>query len=195
MQAWHDCLPMQQADWIGSECGRVFLRGMALDWLAENGRGGREWLCAAGMGLDAWHQAAAHAEAMITLPRGQWKMGVAQGLPVIRPTMGAGEQEEEADEPVARLGMRQWEDVISRITEEEIDDLVRQAVRVTRQDIAERVDERDRHLDIPLAMSVASVALMGLANAGWYAILQGQPYTAMPGQSGTAMPAPDSFCP
>lgn len=31
------------------------------------------------------------------------------------------------------------------------------------------------------------LALMGLANAGWYAILQGQLYTAMPGQSGTAM--------
>lgn len=31
------------------------------------------------------------------------------------------------------------------------------------------------------------LALMGLANAGWYAILQGQLYTAMPGQSGTVM--------
>ena len=31
------------------------------------------------------------------------------------------------------------------------------------------------------------LALMGLFNSGWYAILQGQLYTAMPGQSGTAM--------
>jgi FSR family fosmidomycin resistance protein-like MFS transporter len=31
------------------------------------------------------------------------------------------------------------------------------------------------------------LAFMGLFNSGWYAILQGQLYTAMPGQSGTAM--------
>ncbi len=31
------------------------------------------------------------------------------------------------------------------------------------------------------------LALMGLFNSGWYAILAGQLYTAMPGQSGTAM--------
>ncbi len=31
------------------------------------------------------------------------------------------------------------------------------------------------------------LALMGLANAGWYAILQGQLYSAMPGRSGTVM--------
>jgi MFS transporter, FSR family, fosmidomycin resistance protein len=31
------------------------------------------------------------------------------------------------------------------------------------------------------------LALLGLFNAGWYAVLQGQLYTAMPGQSGTVM--------
>ncbi|MCC6190783.1 MAG: MFS transporter [Anaerolineales bacterium] len=31
------------------------------------------------------------------------------------------------------------------------------------------------------------LALMGLCNAGWYAILQGQLYSSLPGQSGTAM--------
>jgi FSR family fosmidomycin resistance protein-like MFS transporter len=37
------------------------------------------------------------------------------------------------------------------------------------------------------------LALMGLANAGWYAILQGQLYTALPGQSGTAMAVNSAF--
>lgn len=36
-------------------------------------------------------------------------------------------------------------------------------------------------------VKLALLALMGLFNSGWYAILQGQLYTAMPGQSGTAM--------
>ncbi len=31
------------------------------------------------------------------------------------------------------------------------------------------------------------VALLGFCNAGWYAVLQGQVYTAMPGQSGTVL--------
>src|SRR5207244_3599999 len=31
------------------------------------------------------------------------------------------------------------------------------------------------------------IGLLGLFNAGWYAILQGRLYTAMPGQSGTVM--------
>lgn len=34
---------------------------------------------------------------------------------------------------------------------------------------------------------LALLAIMGLLNAGWYAIPKGQLYTAMPGQSGTAM--------
>lgn len=34
---------------------------------------------------------------------------------------------------------------------------------------------------------VVVLALLGLGNAGWYAILQGQLYTALPGRSGTAM--------
>lgn len=34
---------------------------------------------------------------------------------------------------------------------------------------------------------LALLALMGLANAGWYAILQGQLYSALPGRSGTAV--------
>jgi FSR family fosmidomycin resistance protein-like MFS transporter len=33
------------------------------------------------------------------------------------------------------------------------------------------------------------LGLVGLANAGWYAILQGQLYSALPGRSGTAMAA------
>jgi MFS transporter, FSR family, fosmidomycin resistance protein len=37
------------------------------------------------------------------------------------------------------------------------------------------------------APKLVVLALMGLANAGWYAILQGQLYSAMPGRSGTAM--------
>jgi FSR family fosmidomycin resistance protein-like MFS transporter len=39
--------------------------------------------------------------------------------------------------------------------------------------------------DIPLKLSL--LGLLGFFNAGWYAILKGQLYTAMPGQSGTAM--------
>jgi FSR family fosmidomycin resistance protein-like MFS transporter len=31
------------------------------------------------------------------------------------------------------------------------------------------------------------LGLLGLFNAGWYSILQGQLYSAMPGQSGTVM--------
>ncbi len=45
----------------------------------------------------------------------------------------------------------------------------------------------------PLALSAVVVlgigwrGLLGLFNAGWYAILQGRLYSAMPGQSGTVM--------
>jgi FSR family fosmidomycin resistance protein-like MFS transporter len=34
---------------------------------------------------------------------------------------------------------------------------------------------------------VGALALMGLLNAGWYAILKGQLYSSMPGRSGTVM--------
>jgi FSR family fosmidomycin resistance protein-like MFS transporter len=34
---------------------------------------------------------------------------------------------------------------------------------------------------------VVVLALLGLGNAGWYAILQGRLYSALPGRSGTAM--------
>ncbi|MCC7362138.1 MAG: MFS transporter [Anaerolineales bacterium] len=37
------------------------------------------------------------------------------------------------------------------------------------------------------------LALMGLANAGWYAILQGRLYSALPGQSGTAVAVGAAF--
>jgi MFS transporter, FSR family, fosmidomycin resistance protein len=37
------------------------------------------------------------------------------------------------------------------------------------------------------------LALMGLANAGWYAILMGQLYSALPGQSGTVVAVSASF--
>ena len=37
------------------------------------------------------------------------------------------------------------------------------------------------------------LALMGLGNAGWYAILKGQLYSALPGQSGTAMALDSGF--
>ncbi|MEP7356239.1 MAG: MFS transporter [Anaerolineales bacterium] len=37
------------------------------------------------------------------------------------------------------------------------------------------------------------LGLMGLGNAGWYAILKGQLYTALPGQSGTAMALDSGF--
>ena len=37
------------------------------------------------------------------------------------------------------------------------------------------------------------LGLMGLGNAGWYAILKGQLYTALPGQSGTAMALNSGF--
>ena len=36
-------------------------------------------------------------------------------------------------------------------------------------------------------MKFVMLSLLGLFNAGWYAILQGQLYSAMPGQSGTVM--------
>jgi FSR family fosmidomycin resistance protein-like MFS transporter len=34
---------------------------------------------------------------------------------------------------------------------------------------------------------LAPLGLLGLLNAGWYAILKGRLYSALPGQSGTAM--------
>ncbi|MBD2020312.1 MFS transporter [Leptolyngbya sp. FACHB-36] len=37
------------------------------------------------------------------------------------------------------------------------------------------------------SVKLAILACLGLLNAGWYSILQGQLYTAMPGQSGTVM--------
>ncbi len=37
------------------------------------------------------------------------------------------------------------------------------------------------------------LALMGLGNAGWYAILKGQLYSALPGQSGTVMTIDSAF--
>ncbi len=40
---------------------------------------------------------------------------------------------------------------------------------------------------------LALLALMGLGNSGWYAILQGQLYSSMPGRSGTAMAANSAF--
>jgi len=40
---------------------------------------------------------------------------------------------------------------------------------------------------------LAVLALMGLCNAGWYAILQGQLYSTMPGQSGTVMAITSAF--
>jgi FSR family fosmidomycin resistance protein-like MFS transporter len=40
---------------------------------------------------------------------------------------------------------------------------------------------------------LALLALMGLGNSGWYAILQGQLYSTMPGRSGTAMAANSAF--
>jgi FSR family fosmidomycin resistance protein-like MFS transporter len=38
-----------------------------------------------------------------------------------------------------------------------------------------------------LAPKLVILALLGLFNSGWYAVLQGQLYSSMPGQSGTAM--------
>jgi FSR family fosmidomycin resistance protein-like MFS transporter len=38
-----------------------------------------------------------------------------------------------------------------------------------------------------MGLKVAILSLLGLFNAGWYAILQGRLYTAMPGRSGTVM--------
>ncbi len=40
---------------------------------------------------------------------------------------------------------------------------------------------------------LALLALMGLANAGWYAILMGQLYSTMPGQSGTVVAVNSAF--
>jgi len=37
------------------------------------------------------------------------------------------------------------------------------------------------------------LGLMGLGNAGWYAILKGQLYSALPGQSGTVMTIDSAF--
>ena len=38
-----------------------------------------------------------------------------------------------------------------------------------------------------LGAKLVVVAALGFANAGWYAVLQGQLYSAMPGQSGTVI--------
>jgi FSR family fosmidomycin resistance protein-like MFS transporter len=40
---------------------------------------------------------------------------------------------------------------------------------------------------------IVLLALMGLCNAGWYAILQGQLYSSLPGQSGTVMAINSGF--
>lgn len=42
-------------------------------------------------------------------------------------------------------------------------------------------------------VKLALLALMGLANAGWYAILMGQLYSALPGQSGTVVAVNATF--
>jgi FSR family fosmidomycin resistance protein-like MFS transporter len=42
-------------------------------------------------------------------------------------------------------------------------------------------------------LKLAALALMGLFNAGWYAILKGQLYSALPGQSGTVMAIDSAF--
>lgn len=42
-------------------------------------------------------------------------------------------------------------------------------------------------------VKVVLVALLGLANAGWYSILKAQLYSAMPGQSGTVMTVGNIF--
>ncbi len=42
-------------------------------------------------------------------------------------------------------------------------------------------------------VKLIALALMGLFNAGWYAILKGQLYSALPGQSGTVMAIDSAF--
>lgn len=42
-------------------------------------------------------------------------------------------------------------------------------------------------LAAPFVLKLVILGLLGLLNAGWYAILQAQLYTALPGQSGTAL--------
>lgn len=42
-------------------------------------------------------------------------------------------------------------------------------------------------------VKVVLLALLGVANAGWYAILQGQLYSALPGQSGTVITISSAF--
>ncbi|MDZ8107984.1 MAG: MFS transporter [Nostoc sp. DedQUE12a] len=44
-----------------------------------------------------------------------------------------------------------------------------------------------------LTVKLIILACLGLLNAGWYSILQGQLYTAMPGQSGTVMTLSNVF--
>lgn len=44
-----------------------------------------------------------------------------------------------------------------------------------------------------LSFKLVILACLGLLNAGWYSILQGQLYTAMPGQSGTVMTLSNVF--
>ncbi|MFN6469697.1 MAG: hypothetical protein RMY36_008465 [Nostoc sp. SerVER01] len=44
-----------------------------------------------------------------------------------------------------------------------------------------------------LTVKLIILACLGLLNAGWYSILQGQLYTAMPGQSGTVMTLSNMF--
>jgi FSR family fosmidomycin resistance protein-like MFS transporter len=44
-----------------------------------------------------------------------------------------------------------------------------------------------------VAVKLVILGLLGLLNAGWYSILQGQLYSAMPGQSGTVMAVSNLF--
>lgn len=161
MRAWNDCLPMQTSDWLGSECGRVLLRSMTLDWLYDNGRGGREWLGAVGVGLDTWHDAVGGKDAVLNLPGSSWCMGIMNGLPKIKPSLRA--QDEDPEEAVIRLGMRQWEDALAMMPDEHVDALAQGAASLVGQSEAVGIVDTSLDMKLPVAMTLASVAMMGLA--------------------------------
>lgn len=161
MRAWSECLPAAGAEWLATDCGRVLLRSMALDWFCDNGRSGREWLYALGLGLGTWRKATGDTDALITLPESSWAMGTLNGFPRITPNTHIEDEDPEA--PVVRLGMKHWENAVSRIPIRNIDEVAKQSRRTAGDEAIDRVIDQKLELEVPACMAISSVALMGIA--------------------------------
>lgn len=98
---------------------------------------------------------------MVRLPGSSAVMGVVNGLPRIKPNMGV--QDEDPEEPVIRLGMRQWEDAMGAVPDQHIDLIARQAHDLANGSPGTVIVEQGAQLNVPAAMALASVALMGVA--------------------------------